>query len=99
MSEVWQTKNGRRRVRRDPPTLEEAIQAARGLTDDLHQQVEIAAALMNLPHDKVMATAVRMTQRKDVNRVAFATRGGSHRAVVVERRVSRRPIVRSLAGS
>jgi hypothetical protein len=34
MSEDWQTKYGTRRVRRDPPTLEEAIFAAIGITDD-----------------------------------------------------------------
>ena len=34
MSEDWKTKYGTRRVRRDPPTLEEAIFAAAGITDD-----------------------------------------------------------------
>ena len=34
MSEDWNTKYGTRRVRRDPPTLEEAIFAAVGITDD-----------------------------------------------------------------
>jgi len=48
MSEVWKTKYGFRRVRRDPPTLAEAIAAARGLTGDVQQQVEIAASLMDL---------------------------------------------------
>jgi hypothetical protein len=91
MNEVWRTKGGLRRVRRDPPTLEEAVQAARGLSGDLQEQVEIAAALMNVPRDAVMAAAVRMTQRKDVNRVMFAaTRSGGQRAVVVERRAPRR---------
>jgi len=90
MDDVWQTKYGRRRVRRDPPTLEEAILAARGLSDELEEQVEIAAGLIDMPREKVMAAAVRMTQRKDVNRVAFTTRGGMQRAVVVERRPSRR---------
>src|SRR5215467_4656952 len=31
---IWKTKFGPRRVRHDPPTLEEAIIAATGLTDD-----------------------------------------------------------------
>ena len=47
MSEDWNTKYGTRRVRRDPPTLEEAIFAAVGITDDQQQQAEIAAALMS----------------------------------------------------
>jgi hypothetical protein len=38
MSEDWNTKYGRRRVRRDPPTLEEAIFAAIGITDDQEAQ-------------------------------------------------------------
>jgi hypothetical protein len=69
--------------------LDEAIQAARGLTEDLREQVEIAASLMDLPREKVMATAMRLGQRKDVNRVAFTARGGTQRAVVVERRKPR----------
>ena len=35
MRTTWKTKYGPRRVRHDPPTLEEAIFAARGLTDDV----------------------------------------------------------------
>ena len=38
MSEDWNTKYGTRRVRRDPPTLEEAIFAAVGITDDQQQR-------------------------------------------------------------
>src|SRR5215475_4462592 len=55
MSEDWNTKYGPRRVRRDPPTLDEAIFAAVGITDDQEQQAEIAAALMGLPFDDVLA--------------------------------------------
>ena len=42
MSEDWNTKYGTRRVRRDPPTLEEAIFAAVGITDDQQQQAGLA---------------------------------------------------------
>ena len=49
MSEDWNTKYGPRRVRRDPPTLDEAIFAAIGITDDQEAQAEIAASLMGLP--------------------------------------------------
>jgi hypothetical protein len=41
------------RVRRDPPTLEEAVVAAQGLSDDLEQQVEIASGLMGIPQEEV----------------------------------------------
>ena len=55
MSEDWQTKYGSRRVRRDPPTLDEAIFAAIGITDDQEAQAEIAASLMGLPIESVTA--------------------------------------------
>jgi hypothetical protein len=53
MTEAWKTKYGPRRVRRDPPTLDEAIFAAQGLTDDPQAQVEIAASLMDVPLESV----------------------------------------------
>jgi hypothetical protein len=91
MSEDWNTKYGPRRVRRDPPTLDEAIFAAVGITDDQQQQAEIAAALMGLPFDQVLAevkkqgrAAARATTR------VIAGEQGAQRAVVVERRVVRR---------
>ena len=46
---------GPRRVRRDPPTLDEAIFAAIGITDDQEAQAEIAASLMGLPIESVTA--------------------------------------------
>ena len=55
MSADWNTKYGTRRVRHDPPTLDEAIFAAVGITDDQEQQAEIAAALMGMPLDVVQA--------------------------------------------
>jgi hypothetical protein len=54
MSEDWNTKYGTRRVRRDPPTLEEAIFAAVGITDDPEAQAEIASSLMGLPYEEVL---------------------------------------------
>jgi hypothetical protein len=93
MSEDWNTKYGTRRVRRDPPTLEEAIFAASGITEDLDAQAEIASALMGMPLDAVQAEV------KKLNRVAarggavtrvIAGEQGAQRSVVVERRVVRR---------
>jgi hypothetical protein len=96
MGAVWETKDGRRRVRRDPPTVEEAVLAAQGLTDELGAQVEIVASLMDVPVDEARGAVLRMgSQRKDVNRVTIAGRGGASRAVVVERRTVRRPLTRS----
>src|SRR6266436_7719010 len=74
MSEVWKTKYGPRRVRRDPPTLAEAVAAARGLTDDVQEQIEIAASLMDLPPDQVRPEVLKTASRKDTNTVAFVGR-------------------------
>jgi hypothetical protein len=93
MSEVWKTKYGPRRVRRDPPTLQEAIAAARGLTDDIQAQVEIAASLMEVPMEQVKAELLKSGgQRKDIKTMGVtAGRPGALRTVVVERKISRRP--------
>jgi hypothetical protein len=93
MSEVWKTKYGPRRVRRDPPTVAEAVAAARGLTDNVQEQIEIAASLMDLPPEQVKAEVLKAaTSRKDANTVAFVGRAGAPRTVVVERVPSRRPL-------
>jgi hypothetical protein len=91
MNDVWETKDGRRRVRRDPPTIEEAVVAAQGLTDELKEQVEIVASLMEITVDEARGVVLRMGQRKEVNRVTVTGRVGAPRAVVVERRTSRFP--------
>jgi hypothetical protein len=92
MSEGWQTKYGIRRVRRDPPTLDEAIFAATGITDDLDSQAEIAASLIGMPLDLVHAEVkktARTVARSPTTRV-IAGEQGALRSVVVERRVVRR---------
>ena len=89
MNDVWETKDGRRRVRRDPPTIEEAVVAAQGLTDDLKEQMEIVASLMEITPEEARGVVLRMGQRKEVNRVTFTGRIGVPRAVVVERRAPR----------
>ncbi len=92
MSEDWNTKYGPRRVRRDPPTLEEAIFAASGITDDVQAQAEIASALMGMPLEQVLPEvkkASRVAARTNT-RVITADQGTQQRAVVVERRTVRR---------
>ncbi|MDA9501244.1 hypothetical protein [Bradyrhizobium sp. CCBAU 11357] len=92
MSADWNTKYGTRRVRHDPPTLDEAIFAAIGITDDQAQQAEIAAALMGMPLDVVQAEVKkqgRTNSRITATRV-IAGEQGAQRSVVVERRVVRR---------
>lgn len=93
MSETWNTKYGGRRVRHDPPTLHEAMAAAQGLTDQLQEQIEIAASLMDLPLDEVRSEVmktmapVRTVSQKQI--VAPAGRPGMSRTVVVEHRTRR----------
>jgi hypothetical protein len=78
MDGVWNTKFGPRRVRQEPPTLEEAV---------------IAAALMDLPVEQVRAAVSRAAARRkqQIGVVGVTARGGAQRAVVVERKAARRP--------
>jgi hypothetical protein len=98
VSEIWDTKDGRRRVRRDPPTIEEAVLAAQGLTEELSEQTEIVASLMQISAEEARGVVLRMGQRKDVDRITIAARpmragpNAAPRAVVVERRTVRRPL-------
>jgi hypothetical protein len=94
MSTTWNTKYGPRRVRQDPPTLEEAIFAARGLTDDIEQQVEIAASLMEVSADEVRTALKKSPPPRKQASVAFTSRGGTERSVVVERKTPRRVVSR-----
>jgi hypothetical protein len=88
------------RVKYLPPTIEEAIFAAQGLTDDLEQQAAIAADLMEVPAAEVLAKLQagaakrpapgRLTLKTpQVNQVFVSRRSGVERAVVVERKPSR----------
>lgn len=96
MSEVWDTKDGRRRVRQDPPTVEEAVVAAQGLTDDVSGQAEIVASLMHVSAEEARGAVSRMAWRKPGVRMTIgvrpvrASRGTAPHAVVVERRLPRR---------
>lgn len=68
------------RVRHEPPTVEEAIAAAEGITTDREAQAEIAANLMGLPLGAVQSLMVQRSRE--------AARGvrRTGRTVVVERR-------------
>lgn len=91
-NKAWNTKYGRRRVRDEAPTLEEAIAAARDLTDEPGAQAEIAAALIGLPLEQVQAAIRKLAPpRKNVARsYAFTGPDSAPRAVVVERKPTRR---------
>jgi hypothetical protein len=78
---TWKTKWGVRRVRRENPTIEEALIAAESLAEDPAQRVEIAASLMGVPVEQVQALAQKLTA-KTRGRATLVT--GRTRAVVVE---------------
>src|ERR1041385_1246758 len=90
MTEAWNTKYGPRRVREDPPTLQEAIVAAKGLTDSLQQQAEIAASLMGLPVDQVKTEVLKTAHDRARPTRTIASERGARRTVVVEHRTTRR---------
>jgi hypothetical protein len=93
MSETWETKDGRRRVRRDPPTIDDAVLAAQGLADDIDSQIEIVMSLMNVSAEAARDAVLKNGLRKDkeADRFTVAGRSGAPRTVVVERRAPRRP--------
>jgi hypothetical protein len=73
------------KVRHEPPTLEEAIYAAQGLTTDIEQQVEVAADLMALPMEEVRPHVIKAVSKPSTNnRVFVPARSGMQRAVVIE---------------
>ncbi len=93
-AQPWNTKYGPRRVREEAPTLAEAIAAAQGLSDDLDEQVDIAAALIGLPHDQVRAELLKIgaSPKKAVKSVVFTGAASAPRTIVVERKPGRRGI-------
>jgi hypothetical protein len=95
MSTEWNTKDGRRRVRRDPPTIDDAVLAAQGMAeDDIDAQVEIVVSLMAVSAEEARTAVLKNGQRKDreAPRFTIAGRSGAQRTVVVERRITRRPL-------
>jgi hypothetical protein len=95
MSDVWDTKDGRRRVRRDPPTVEDAAVAAQGLSDDLESQVEIVTSLITVTAEDARRAVLKLRRAPDDTRVTLVGRGGGTRAVVVERKSPRRAAMQS----
>ena len=94
MSDIWDTKDGWRRVRRDPPTVEDAVLAAQGLSGDVDAQIEIVMSLMDVSAEAARRAVLKMGQRKETDRFTIAGRAGATRAVVVERRPSRAAALR-----
>jgi hypothetical protein len=80
------------RVRHEPPTLDEAIFAAQGLSDNVREQIEIAATLIGLPEDQVRQRVLEQgASARGANRMVLTSnRTGAQRSVIVERKAPRR---------
>lgn len=79
------------RVRHEPPTFDEAVFAAQGLTDDVEQQAGIVAGLMEtsiedvLPRIEKLAAAASRAAAQGRSTATVETRSGAPRTVVVEK--------------
>jgi hypothetical protein len=82
------------RVRHEPATIDEAVLAARDLTSDIEQQVEITAGLIGMPSEAVREHVLR---RPEEAREGVGSTPDRVRVVVVERRGAR-PRMASRAG-
>ena len=84
------------KVRHEPPTLEDAIYAAQGLTQVLEQQIEFAADLMDMTTDELRPHLLKAVSKPSAsNRVFVPARSGMQRAVVIE--TTGRPRARKLS--
>jgi hypothetical protein len=92
MTATWKTKWGVRRVRRDAPTIEEALIAAESLAAGPDERAEIAASLMGIPVTEVREMAAKQAAK---TRGRASLVAGRTRAVVVEYKRPRtmRPVV------
>ena len=91
MNPVWMTKYGSRRVKRNPPSIEEALAAAECLTQDLNSKVDLAAELIGLPREEVLAVAVKAGKRRTITAApGVGPRAAPARTVIVEYKAQRR---------
>ena len=75
------------RVRFEPPTLQEAMAAAQGMTDVYDQQIEIASGLLGVPTE-ALRREYPNESRRGVRRISASPSAGA-RTVVVERKARR----------
>jgi hypothetical protein len=79
------------RTRHEPPTLDEAVFAAQGMSDVLSEQVEIVAMLMGVSHDEASRRVMQNSRpQRTIARTVLSRRTGTERTVVVERKPTRR---------
>ena len=78
----------RRRTRYDPPSLDEAIAAAQGLTDQIENKIAIAAQLIGLSEDEIRNRVLLAHAQAHQSRSALI-RGRQTEVVVIKRRSPR----------
>src|SRR3954447_7248893 len=85
--------SGPPRVRHEPPTIREAVSAAKDLADDAEQQVAIVAGLMGLPEDEVRPHVLSAPPRRTVSPPTrtWEQPARAPQVVVVRRRPFSRP--------
>ena len=87
MRETWTTKFGQRRVRQEPPSIAEALEAAADISSDAEQQIEIAAGLLGIDAAAVRGVAAKVrSPRQGVVRAPAVRRAEPRRAVIVEQK-------------
>jgi hypothetical protein len=93
MSVTWKTKYGVRRVRvTPPPSLEDALFAAEGLTPSVEQQVQIAAGLLGMPIEQARLEAKRIVGRVNPVSPTSSRPCGTTVPVAVVRKSPRRSV-------
>lgn len=95
-SAVKKSKPANLRPRHEPATLEDALFAAEGLSDDREQQIAIATELTALPEAQVRAAADAFF-RAQAKRVVVET-GRRPGGVVVEMKAPRRIVMPAKPG-
>lgn len=96
----WMTKYGPRRVRVDLPTVEEALVAARCLSDEVEDQIALAASLMGVEVDAIRDEAKQILNAAAKARPTIQIQprgpgaGAAPRQVVVEYKTARRTLKR-----
>jgi hypothetical protein len=89
MSTTWNTKWGPRRVRVELPTLEEALDAAAGLSTNTAEQIQIAAGLMEQGVGEIRPAAERILRERS-RRPQMVRSSSGRQTVIVERKSPRR---------
>ena len=82
------------RTRYEPPTIDEAVFAAQGMSEVLSEQIEIVAMLMGVSQEEASRCVMeRSRPQRTIARTVMSRRTGTERTVVVERKPTRRIIM------